>query len=818
MQKAIFQSIRPAPASAVTAHSIPSRLKRRLPFPALLALALCPAGFPAYAQFASEPRQDLPIRPGLAAEPADPVEPGLSDVLLSGALEGRGIVTPLDLAGHLPGLDGADGPGGPKLSLRGLGGGEPLGQLAPALGLFVNDVPVPLDAAMGLMLFDAKGIELLRGGQGARLGAGTTAGALRLSLAAPRDRISGQIEGGFGKYRRRLLRASVDLPMSDSIGFKLSAYADTDEGHARNLVTGERVNENDRTGIRLAGRLDATDELGWTVAVASVRERGERLPSVRCGPADPGDCGGRRVSTGLFESDLPGPDQSAFPLAGGKAAFTLGRETEATLLTSRLAWEGESLGLALVSGHVDSRSRSALDLADGRAFPDLATPIQPARGFAEGGYTWRTDRRETRDFHDLSLSGTIWVDVINWRVGGQLENVRTQLDRADLRTFDDGSATGVPVLLADRLVTMRREALAGYGLVDVRLASFVALTAGLRHTRETLTLGGAHAPGIPTRQRDGIWTPSFGFSVRPKEWLGVFYSLGRGYRPGGWAIASPTPEGVRPFAPEAGTTHQLGARGTLFDGALDYQLAGFLMNIEDAQVESAALDPLSGALLVDAFNVGRFRNRGVELDLAARPAKGLSLWASLVWQKARYRLGDSDVASQLADCRADLAAGFLPLAPAPWAAASCARGVVTADGMLARPANAPDWRFSVGGSWEHPIPPAGITLVPTVHISWRDREELSASNATIRSGVSTPAFDGTVFAANTLSGPAVTGSESGPALIVNAGIAVRTDDETWRLSLECMNCLDRTLAESAIAGVETLNMPRSWVLRARRQF
>jgi outer membrane receptor protein involved in Fe transport len=62
----------------------------------------------------------------------------------------------------------------------------------------------------------------------------------------------------------------------------------------------------------------------------------------------------------------------------------------------------------------------------------------------------------------------------------------------------------------------------------------------------------------------------------------------------------------------------------------------------------------------------------------------------------------------------------------------------------------------------------------------------------------------------------------GPAapstLLVDGGFAIRTDDDNWTLTLTCRNCLDEDAPAASLLGIGYPQMPRTWVLVARRQF
>ncbi|MBC8057888.1 MAG: TonB-dependent receptor, partial [Rhizobiales bacterium] len=104
---------------------------------------------------------------------------------------------------------------------------------------------------------------------------------------------------------------------------------------------------------------------------------------------------------------------------------------------------------------------------------------------------------------------------------------------------------------------------------------------------------------------------------------------------------------------------------------------------------------------------------------------------------------------------------------------------------------APKLTASAGIAYEYALPPrSGALIVPSVVARYRSK------------------FDTVSFGA----------PETGSSVLVDAGLAIKTDDGNWTLGLECLNCLDEDVVESRIGGVPILNAPRAWLIRARRVF
>lgn len=108
-----------------------------------------------------------------------------------------------------------------------------------------------------------------------------------------------------------------------------------------------------------------------------------------------------------------------------------------------------------------------------------------------------------------------------------------------------------------------------------------------------------------------------------------------------------------------------------------------------------------------------------------------------------------------------------------------------------RPVYAPELTASLGATYEYALPPrSGALIVPSVMARYRS------------------AFDTVGFGA----------PRTASSVIVDGGLAVKTDDGNWTLGVECLNCLDEAVVESRIGGVAILNGPRAWLVRARRVF
>ena len=780
----------------------------------------------------------------------------------------RGAVTALDVAQFVPNLVGLNNTGlgtANSYYLRGIGNTESIATFDPPIGTYVDDIYISRQNANNLSLFDVSRIEVLRGPQGTLFGRNTTGGAINVFLSEPGDGFGGYAEAGYGSYNQFLARASLDIPLADNFAVKVSGYFQEDDGWAINNVTGERTNENNGWGVRLGMRGELSDTVRWTGSYIHTYADSANILNFDCDPANPTNCDGRFVATGLTEggnfiSPIFGPLMS-----GKKANFGLGNEARMDFISSNLQVElSPDWTVNIITGFVDIAQNFALDFADGRGLPTTANPVPPVTGFTYGGFTIANEGKHTQITQEVKVTGSLGNGLINL-VGGVFyfyEDNKT--DFADIFSLNLGflgfpPPDGFPLLLADRTIDNTAKACAGYVQPDLNQTEALTVTAGIRYTDETKTfsirdnrprVAGTNlcqapnqfgpstciidpnliAPNgvqIPTEQSVGIWTPRFAVNYAVNRDVMLFASATRGFKSGGWNARGTSPGELFPFGPETAWSYEAGAKTELFDRLLRLNVTGFWLDVQDLQTPSAFVRD-DGSLAFITRNFADYRNKGVEVEITAVPVDGLNLFGAIGYQDDKYvidasapvfdEFGIQSVAAQQADCLSQRAVGLLPNATGADNAPACGVGIVSPDGSISTPVRTPDWTVAIGGSYK--INMGDFTLTPSINANWRSESEVGTSQVTLfDQPVTGPS--GTVFASNTLGlgNPIVpaTGSFSPSRWIVNATLTL-SNISGWALSAECRNCFDEEAVESSLANFAYLNPPRTWMLRARHDF
>ena len=777
----------------------------------------------------------------------------------SAQLDARGIKSTLDLIQYVPNLFGSNNTGLGSANayyIRGLGNTETIATFDPPVGTYIDDVYLSRQNANNFSFFDVERIEVLRGPQGTLFGRNTTGGAVNVILKKPGNDLHGYVEAGYGSYNKKTTRASIDLPFSPKFALKISGYYQNDDGYVKNTTTGERLNDDDGAGLRGAFRWDVTDRLSWNGAVAYMRSDGENILNFDCDPRNPSNCAGRFSTTGLltnYDTAHPSPF-AALGVTGRKANFGGQNKVDSVLYTSNIEWKGDNHTLNLITGVVDVKQKYALDFADGRGLPNVSNPTPTVTGYTLGGFSLVNDGKHRQFTQEVKLNGKLFDGVLDYVTGAYFYDESNTTDFADIFTLGLAPPPrGFPLLLADRTLRNTTKATAGYFQGDVNVGEHLKLTAGVRYTDEKKTFRvndnrarcavsplpancldnsnlfvnlASGRVAIPTEQRTKLWTPRFAVNYQLPDLL-LFASATRGFKSGGWNARGSAPNTLLPFDPEKVWSYEGGIKSEFFDHRLRANITGFWLETKALQTPSAFIDPVSGSATFITQNFADYRNRGIEVELTAAPFAGLNVYANLGYQNDKYKVsntllpnqyGVKAVRQQQIDCRAQLAAGRVPLGPTgPNNAPDCAAGIVDANGNIATPVRTPEFSLAVGGTYDYAIPAAGIILQPSINVVYRSSLETGTANGTIYSG-SITALSGAVYPTNPFKGNVLAGSKTESYVQINAAFSLRTDDNNWILSLECNNCTDKAYAQSSLVNYTYLSPPRTWLVRAKRTF
>lgn len=766
----------------------------------------------------------------------------------SAQLQSQGVANTLELGRFVPNLVSMNNTGigsANAFYLRGLGNTETIPTFDPPVGTYVDDIYLSRQNANNINLFDVERVEVLRGPQGTLFGRNTTGGAVNVILKQPGDEFGGFAEIGYGRYDKKVVRGSVDVPVADSLAVKISGYWQDDDGYVKNVTTGQRLNDDDGWGARLGIRGELSPSVRWHGSYAHIVANGENVLNFQCNPAKPTECDGRFATTGLISGkSSPNSPFASLPITGRKKNFLMGNYTTTDLVTSNLEFDlGANATLNLITGFISQDQQYALDFYDGRSGPSLANPVPPVLGYARGGFAIINDSTHEQFSQEIKLNGSLADGLIDYVTGAFYLVERNRTDFAD--TFTLSAAT--TLVLADRIMRNKTEAYAGYAQADINLTDQLKLTAGIRYTDETKTVSvrdsrascndgireatcmdtanliGPSGLAIPSKLQSKLWTPRFAVNYKVNNDVLLFTSATRGFKSGGWNARATTPNAFLPFNPEKVWSYEAGIKSELFDRRVRANLTFFYTDVKQLQTPSALVNP-NGSVTFITRNFANMTNQGLEAEFTFVPVEKLNLYVNAGYQDAKLKIdrnapdfdeyGIQSVNAQQKACLALLAAGNIPGGAGTTGA--CGAGIVTPDGKIAKPTRTPKWTLAFGANYEIGLGSSEMSLVPSVNVSYRGKQEVGSANYTIYSGAIT-GTNGT-YPANPYGGDILTGSFAPSAWFVNASLTLNGPDKNWQFSIACTNCLSETAANTSLVNTRYIDGPMTWMARARYNF
>jgi iron complex outermembrane receptor protein len=599
------------------------------------------------------------------------VSENLQDVPVSvtaftaGSLEKNGITNVSQIGEYTPGLviDFTSPISGSTASvstfIRGIGQSDFLLTIDPGVGIYVDGVYVARSVGGLVDLLNVERIEVLKGPQGTLFGRNTIGGAISIVSQKPGDEFAFKGEATIGRYNRRDLRLTVDVPLiEDKLLSSLSFSMKNRDGYAHRIpFTGphagdiqylpaarqnsdELGNENNQSvkGIFL---LKASEDLEATLIVDATRTR-ESSPASKLFNVYPG----ATQLSGLYDACIAG----LAPLSMCGPAHNLNVDADPD--NDRTPYDGRFITNDPFTTYATGPNFSDLDLfgisltmdyqlSDVVALKSITAYRELSALFGRDGdnspltMDHTSNRYNHKQFtQEFQLSGLAFDSRLKWLTGlyyfqekGR-DNVFVPLG-------------GLPFLNLDELNLVKNTSYAAYGQATYNLTEALSFTAGLRYTKETkrytpihkeLVSGVLLIPDVQARQKFTDTSPRFGVEYRWNENLFTYVSASRGFKSGGFTGRTVDPQpAARPFKPEKVWAYEVGFKSNLLDDRIRFNGAAFYTDYSDLQVvNQEGITPIT-------VNAGKARIKGVESELVALLFEGLRLTGNLAYTDAKYR-------------------------------------------------------------------------------------------------------------------------------------------------------------------------------------
>ena len=138
---------------------------------------------------------------------------------------------------------------------------------SPAIGVYVDGIPVMSKSAFNLHTYQLSRVDVLRGPQGTLYGQNTEGGLVRLYSRNAFDYQGTDVRIGYGSRRYSNLEASHYQRLGEDVALMVGGFYNAQTGFFRNTTTGERADDYQEAGgkLMLTGRLHS----GWKVNVTA---------------------------------------------------------------------------------------------------------------------------------------------------------------------------------------------------------------------------------------------------------------------------------------------------------------------------------------------------------------------------------------------------------------------------------------------------------------------------------------------------------------------------------------------------------------------
>lgn len=465
----------------------------------------------------------------------------------------------------------------PNVVIRGVGAfGNTQG-----VGFYVDDVRNITDQSARLV--DLERVEVLKGPQGTLYGGSSIGGAIKFVTKKPTYESEGHMMVESGEQNILNVQGSVNVPIVDGVAaLRVSGYAEHDGGYKYNPNLHINSDKSTQYGFRAALRLnpdDATEILG-SFRYSKTENAGNDY-YIASGPQD-----------FSYETPLSERNYNHKQILGGTLSMT--RDLDFATATS-------------LTSYTQRKNRILWDID--------YTPENDVTAFQDAPVVTKVFTQELRLASDSS-------GPFNWLIGAYYNSIRDLdlLSHVDL--YLGVPAVGEPTVTGFYNTTTMMRQYAGFANVGWKAGGFeLNLGARLDHNKVS---GTDLNSGRQNATSDTIVLPKISLAYRVSRDLLIYASGSKGYEPGRLNISADAV--LIPFKRETANNFEIGAKGEMFNGLLQYDVAGFYIKYKDRQFETRI--NIDGIITEVITNIGTSESYGAEFSGTVRPMRDLSFTAS----------------------------------------------------------------------------------------------------------------------------------------------------------------------------------------------
>lgn len=600
-----------------------------------------------------------------------------------------------DLGVYVPSFrisDSAPGTNSPLITLRGQRPSDVGLTVDPAIPIYFAEIPLTPNQGTNLAMYDLANVQVLKGPQGTLFGRNSTGGALLLTPQTPGTEMGGYAQVRAGNYDLIHVEGGVDLPVSDTLQFRLSGRSIDRDGYQDNVADNalkgdEKYWDEDSWGVRLGINWMPTDKLSnLTFITYDENDVLGRVPvpqmynsSVRIsalveaihngGALSPPELAGNTQVDDAVARQLDRDDPTKI-----ETDMAAGEKVENLLISNITEYAlTDDLTIKNVFGYRDLSFGTTND-ADGTAVPlfgGIHSTTEPVTRNPQ-----LSDLDSDQYSNELQLLGESFDGKFEWIVGAFWMNMDgSQKDYQNIvgpnlnwpaggsgiPIFDVIAAEGSPNLPN---IDVDNTAYALFGEGTWTFNERWAFTGGLRQswderemTVKSFTFDPvALAATCAVFDEDDVRLPDdqcsrkvdedfdkltwrAALSWNPMDAMLVYGSVATGYRTGGFNPRGGNNFTLQPFDEETVLTYELGHKtdwelGNL--AAMRTNLAIYWQDYDDIQKSVSSTNPDTGAFETYVVNAAEADIWGVEFDVMVAPTDSLTLTLGYSYVDTEY--------------------------------------------------------------------------------------------------------------------------------------------------------------------------------------
>ena len=618
--------------------------------------------------------------------------------------------------------------------IRGIGNQEPSALSEQGVGIYLDGVYLARSAGAVFDLLDLERVEVLRGPQGTLFGRNTIGGALQLVTKKPTDDFHLTAKAGYGNFDEWYIRSRIDTGYIGNSPIKASIAAQHREadGYVNNTLTKDSQDPGAVKADTLAIALQADlgkltvnygfdyDNRKGTPSFFQLVATSDMYASYFGGSEG---LGGAPFSVG---SDRMGTVQQA-GFIDRKGNYRQSSKTRVQGHSLTLAYEAsDALTIKSITGYRKFFQDTILNLTGNGdlkgvvidwASPTL-TSIQSITPYT-GNNAPQKQHQFSQEFQLLGSSGDFSY------LGGlyYFKEKASEYNRQSLTAvlpvayltsagFDQETADAIAALNPGLdLVGLNLTPVQAFGGTSQSKAVFgqvswkpssldqkLEITVGGRYTKDKKTawLAGDINPTLRGKTSFDNFSWLLSASYKFNRDVMVYARASTGYRSGG---INPRAATINTFKPEKAMSYEAGIKSELFDRRLRLNVAAFLTNYDDLQVQQFAAGQAGATSLL--VNAGKVQLKGFEAEATLMVAEGLTFDGSVGYVDTKYktflfRNPNTDIVSNVAD--------------------------------VAKPIYTPKWTARIGGEYVHDL--GGPLARLRVDYAYRSSMYFNALNAT----------------------------------------------------------------------------------------